>query len=51
MLRRWGPLLSQDPAYNPNLSLGGLQFSLSASPRVDLARPWFESPAPPADPT
>jgi GT2 family glycosyltransferase len=49
MRQRWGRLLTRDPAYNPNLTLAGLQFSLSASPRVSLTRPWFDDPAP-ADP-
>jgi GT2 family glycosyltransferase len=37
MRARWGALLQDDPAYNPNLSLEGDAFSLAARPR---ARAW-----------
>ncbi len=33
MLRRWGPALSRDPAYNPNLTLELNDFSLASPPR------------------
>lgn len=33
MLRRWGPILRQDPAYNPNLTLEHEDFSLASPPR------------------
>ncbi len=33
MLERWGDLLKADPAYNPNLTLDGLQLSLAWPPR------------------
>jgi glycosyltransferase involved in cell wall biosynthesis len=36
MLGRWGPLLRQDPAYNPNLSLEDENFSLASPPRTPL---------------
>ena len=32
----WGPLLTADPAYNPNLTLAREDFSLAWPPRVDL---------------
>ncbi len=32
--QRWGKLLQNDPAYNPNLSLDAEDFSLAWSPRV-----------------
>ncbi|MDQ2148645.1 glycosyltransferase family 2 protein [Alcaligenaceae bacterium C4P045] len=37
MLNRWGDLLQQDPAYNPNLSLQGSThcFAISEAPRVN----------------
>jgi GT2 family glycosyltransferase len=38
MRRRWGDLLANDPAYNPNLVLDGASFSLAFPPRVK--RPW-----------
>ncbi len=34
MLERWGPVLQQDPAYNPNLTLENEHFSLSPAPRM-----------------
>jgi GT2 family glycosyltransferase len=34
MLQRWGQLLEQDPAYNPNLTLSGEDFSLAWPPRL-----------------
>ncbi|MCZ2497389.1 glycosyltransferase [Xylophilus sp. Kf1] len=34
MLRRWGPWLSNDPAYNPNLTLIREDFSYAAAPRL-----------------
>lgn len=33
MLRRWGPLLRADPAWNPNLSLDGLNADYAFPPR------------------
>jgi glycosyltransferase involved in cell wall biosynthesis len=33
MLRRWGPVLTSDPAYNPNLTLELNDFSLAVPPR------------------
>jgi len=42
MHKNWGPLLECDPAYNPNLALRGLDFALSATPRVSLETPWFD---------
>ena len=42
MTGRWGKALQQDSAYNPNLTLEGCDFSLSAAPRIsslkDVAR-------------
>ncbi len=38
MKRRWGGLLENDPAYNPNLTLGSLDFSLAFPPRA--RKPW-----------
>jgi glycosyltransferase involved in cell wall biosynthesis len=37
MMRRWGPALLHDPAYNPNLTLEREDFSIAALPRP--ARP------------
>jgi glycosyltransferase involved in cell wall biosynthesis len=34
MLKRWGPKLMEDPAYNPNLSLDFPDYSLAAPPRL-----------------
>lgn len=34
MLKRWGPLLSADPAYSPNLSLVGPAFQIDPSRRA-----------------
>lgn len=34
MRARWGALLDDDPAYNPNLSLEGEAFALAATPRA-----------------
>jgi len=39
---RWHAWLGADPAYNPNLTLGGDMFSLPSQPRLGLERPWFE---------
>lgn len=36
MLDRWGELLNADPAYSPNLTLDGDDFSYAWPPRVDL---------------
>lgn len=36
MLERWGPVLKEDPAYNPNLTLEVNDFSLASPPRVSL---------------
>jgi len=41
MRRRWGDLLANDPAYNPNLTLDGSSFSLAFPPRVK--RPWLRA--------
>ena len=38
MLRRWGPVLQHDPAYNPNLTLEFTDFSLASPPRPRAAR-------------
>jgi GT2 family glycosyltransferase len=38
LLKRWGPLIQNDPAYNPNLSLGEKRFELAFPPRV--ISPW-----------
>jgi GT2 family glycosyltransferase len=38
MLRRWSALIRNDPAYNPNLSLGEKRFALAFPPRVSA--PW-----------
>lgn len=35
---RWGAVLQQDPAYNPNLSLTSADFTLAFPPRV--SQPW-----------
>ncbi len=39
MQRRWGELLGNDPAYNPNLALDREAFTLAFPPRV--RRPWL----------
>jgi len=38
MKKRWGAKLRNDPAYNPNLSLSRIDFSLAFPPRVE--KPW-----------
>ena len=38
LLKRWGPLIQNDPSYNPNLSLGEKRFALAFPPRASL--PW-----------
>ena len=38
LLKRWGPLIENDPSYNPNLSLGEKRFELAFPPRV--TPPW-----------
>jgi len=38
LLRRWGPLLEHDPAYNPNLTLAAPTGGLAFPPRV--RKPW-----------
>jgi GT2 family glycosyltransferase len=38
LLKRWGPLIQNDPAYNPNLSLGEKRFELAFPPRT--TSPW-----------
>jgi GT2 family glycosyltransferase len=43
MIRRWGPVLSLDPAYNPNLSLDREDYSIGALPR-----PFFQANRPTA---
>jgi O-antigen biosynthesis protein len=45
MQSTWAALLANDPAYNPNLTLGGARFEVSDRPRVDLLRPWYEAGA------
>ncbi|MGC8979624.1 glycosyltransferase family 2 protein [Caldisericum sp.] len=40
MIERWGKMLYFDPAYNPNLTLDRLDFSLAFPPRVK--KPWHE---------
>ncbi|UVJ45417.1 glycosyltransferase [Pseudomonas sp. LS1212] len=42
-LTKWAPKLARDPAYNPNLTLGGTGFSLSATPRLGW-QPFASSP-------
>ncbi len=37
--QRWGNLLTNDPAYSPNLTLDNEDFSLAWPPRVDLLPP------------
>lgn len=39
MKQRWGDLLLNDPAYNPNLTLDHEDFSLAWPPRVELVTP------------
>ena len=39
MLDRWGSILANDPAYNPNLSLQGRDFQLAFPPRPSYCRP------------
>jgi O-antigen biosynthesis protein len=41
MKQRWGDLLQNDPAYNPNLSLDNEDFSLAWPPRVETIIPDF----------
>lgn len=36
--QRWGNLLNQDPAWNPNLALNGSQINLASPPRT--TKPW-----------
>jgi len=38
LFKRWGPLIQNDPSYNPNLSLGEKRFELAFPPRV--SPPW-----------
>lgn len=38
MHEKWGAILQQDPAYNPNLSLAAAGFTLASPPR--LTNPW-----------
>jgi O-antigen biosynthesis protein len=38
LLKRWGPVIQNDPSYNPNLSLGEKRFELAFPPRV--GPPW-----------
>jgi O-antigen biosynthesis protein len=40
MKQRWGNLLVNDPAYNPNLALGRPPFMLAFPPRI--TKPWLE---------
>lgn len=45
MLDRWKDVLSDDPAYNPNLSLQSLNFDLAFPPRARAPRPpWGGNP-------
>jgi hypothetical protein len=46
MQSTWGPWLHNDPAYNPNLTLRGTRFELSAQPRVNLVEPWYRMSRP-----
>ena len=41
LLSRWGALIENDPAYNPNLSLGEKRFELAFPPR--FTPPWKKS--------
>lgn len=41
MMARWQNELLSDPAYNPNLALGRVPFTLSFPPRVQ--KPWLEA--------
>lgn len=41
MRARWGESLTQDTAYNPNLTLEYEDFGLAWPPRVKLSEPWF----------
>ncbi|MEX0828470.1 MAG: hypothetical protein WD005_05915, partial [Haliea sp.] len=40
MRRQWGPVLDNDPFYNPNLSLKTESFSLA--PETRAPKPWVE---------
>ncbi len=44
MRRRWGELLANDPAYNPNLALDGGIFLFAAPPRT--RKPWLVDQTP-----
>ncbi|SDZ04927.1 Glycosyltransferase, GT2 family [Lysobacter sp. yr284] len=46
MQRRWGELLRNDPAYNPNLSLESLHFDLAFPPRSRISRVSARVPSP-----
>jgi O-antigen biosynthesis protein len=48
-VQRWGALLHNDPAYNPNLTLGAESFGLADPPRVTLLKPWFDARVPNID--
>jgi hypothetical protein len=39
MITRWNHMFADDPAYTPNLSLGGSHFELSYPPRFDPVWP------------
>ena len=41
MRTSWGELLTQDTAYNPNLTLEYEDFGLAWPPRAKLGQPWF----------
>ena len=43
MRRRWGPMLADDPYYNPNLSFEFEDFSLAFPPRA--VKPWLVPPS------
>jgi GT2 family glycosyltransferase/glycosyltransferase involved in cell wall biosynthesis len=46
MREQWSSVLENDPFYNPNLSLRGLSFQPTATPRVK--NPWWEFQYPPS---
>jgi GT2 family glycosyltransferase len=41
MIERWGPLLRNDPYYNPNLSLKSEDILLGSLPTPRVDRPWL----------
>lgn len=42
MRQRWGGMLDDDPAYNPNLNSLTADLALAEMPRVSLASAWFD---------